>query len=470
MRASKTGERLPTSVHIAYALGAIASATKSVPVSTFLMLYYNQVVGLPALIVSAVLMASLIADAFFDPLIGQLSDDHRSRWGRRLPFMYVAALPVSALFILLWNPPLDWPQWAQATFLAVCLVGLRFFDTFFDLPQIALIPEITADYDARTRLFTVRYLCEAVAGVMISALAYNVFMKESPDGSGGLLASDGYPAFALFAGGLILVTALASTIVLHGSIALPGPQPAPTRTARARLAELLETLNSRPFITLVLAAILISIGSGVGSSLSMYWLIYYYRFNQAQITLLFLPLVLGLLATSLTPAISRGLGKRGAIILFCWAYFAAAATPLLVRAIDLAPTESYGLLALVAFQSIVGTATMTMVLITLSSMVADLAEEAEARTGRRSEGLLLAGISFIRKATQGFGALGAGLILSVVDFPTGAGRGEVSGTILTTMAFLYLAAKLVLFASTTLVLKHYSYDSIIRRRGHPAVN
>lgn len=447
-----------------YGLGAFASAIKTAPLTTFLMVFYHQVVGIPPLTVSIVLTASLVIDAVADPLIGQLSDNSRSRWGRRIPFMAAAVVPVSVLFFALWNPPDGWPLWAVTTYFAACVIGLRLADTFFELPHLALIPELTSDYHKRTRLFTVRYLFEAAGGILIAALAYNVFLIERPDGSGGLLSRDGYPAFSLFTSILCLLLMAASTGALYKRIpAKPYPHPR-AESSKPRLRQILETLNSRPFILLSLASIVIAVGSGLGSSLNLYWLLYYYRFSQAQMTILIIPLAFGIILTGLTPAIARRLGKRNAVICLSWVYFVISTLPIIARHTEVVPAKSNMLLVLVALQGAIGIATMTMVLITMSSMASDLIEEAEARTGRRSEGLLLAAINFVRKATQGFGTLAAGLLLSLTAFPIGAERQDVEETVLTDLAVAYLGGKFLLFLAATLILLRYDYDAI-RRKG-----
>jgi GPH family glycoside/pentoside/hexuronide:cation symporter len=129
--------RFPT--RLAYAVGAVANAIKLRGLSTFLMIFYNQVIGLPPQTVGGILMIALIFDAFVDPMVGQISDNFRSRLGRRHPFMYFAALPVSVAYFLLWNPPRDWSHEAIAGYLIACLLTVRLFDTFFELPHNALV-------------------------------------------------------------------------------------------------------------------------------------------------------------------------------------------------------------------------------------------------------------------------------------------------------------------------------------------
>lgn len=71
-----------------YGLGAAANIIKQRGITAFLLLFYNQVVGLPPAMVSTAIMIALVFDAFIDPLVGQISDNLRTPWGRRHPFMY----------------------------------------------------------------------------------------------------------------------------------------------------------------------------------------------------------------------------------------------------------------------------------------------------------------------------------------------------------------------------------------------
>src|SRR5687768_6116907 len=106
--------RLGFPTKLAYAVGATATNLKLRALSTFLVIFYNQVVGLPPQLVGSILAAALLFDAVLDPILGQISDNLRSRWGRRHPFMLAAALPYALCFFLLWNPPMGWSDQAIA--------------------------------------------------------------------------------------------------------------------------------------------------------------------------------------------------------------------------------------------------------------------------------------------------------------------------------------------------------------------
>lgn len=451
---------------LAYGAGSFGGAFKTAPISAFLLIYYNQVLGLPAFTASVALTATLALDALCDPLVGQMSDTWRSRIGRRLPFMYLAPLPLALAFIWLWNPPAGLSAAALTAHLLIALSLVRMLDTLFELPHLAIVPEIARDYNERTRIYTWRYLFEAAGGVVVTMLAYNVFLKENPDGGGGVLASGGYAPLSVVCACVMAVSMLVCAVGLQASGRLGSSRDLPAmESLQRRFFLFAATLNSAPVIRLSLVAMLISIGSGLSNSLSMYWLLYYYRFSQAEMSLLVVTIMLGIALTAMTPRIAARLGKRGAAVLFCWTYVAATAAPLAARMFDLAPASSAALLAMVAAQGVVGTATMTMTMIVLTSMVSDLTEEAQGRTGRRSEATLLSGLNFIRKATHGFGALAAGAILAIVAFPTGAERDAVAATQMDDLALYYLGGKAALFTLVTVLLLTYRYDAAAEQRG-----
>src|SRR5205807_1619736 len=102
--------RVPLRTRWAYAAGAIAFGVKNTGLTAFLLIFYNQVVGLPPYLVGLAITISLVIDAVSDPAIGLISDRWRSKWGRRHPFMYASAVPAAVCFLFLWFPPHGWSQ------------------------------------------------------------------------------------------------------------------------------------------------------------------------------------------------------------------------------------------------------------------------------------------------------------------------------------------------------------------------
>ena len=77
-------------------------------------------------------------------------------------------------------------------------------------------------------------------------------------------------------------------------------------------------------------------------------------------------------------------------------------------------------------------------------MMADVVEDSEAQTGRRSEGVFFAGSFFVQKCTSGIGIFAAGLILSLADFPEAAKPGQVSVETIDRLTGIFIAVYLTL--------------------------
>jgi MFS family permease len=112
---------------VLYGLGAVAFGVKDNGFSFFLLLYYNQVLGLPESWVGLGIMLALMADAVFDPVVGYLSDHLHSRWGRRHPFLYASAVPAAVAYWFLWNPPTGLSHESLLAYFLVVSVLVRVF-------------------------------------------------------------------------------------------------------------------------------------------------------------------------------------------------------------------------------------------------------------------------------------------------------------------------------------------------------
>src|SRR3546814_15680479 len=129
-----------------------------------------------AKLVSFALMLALVLDAFVDPVIGYLSDQTHTRWGRRLPWLYLAPIPLAFAWFALWTPggegaPGFWH-------LVVVAVIVRSLVSCCEVPSVALLPELTRDYDERTTLMRYRYLFGWAGGLLMLFLAYDVFLAK----------------------------------------------------------------------------------------------------------------------------------------------------------------------------------------------------------------------------------------------------------------------------------------------------
>lgn len=428
-----------------YGFGSVAYGVKDNGFAFLLLLFYNQVLGLPAAWVGAGIMTALIVDAVTDPIVGYASDNLHSRWGRRHPFMYAAALPVGVVYFFLWSPPAGLsPESLLAYFVAVAIL-VRVCITFYEIPATSLVAELSDDYDERTSMLAYRYFFGWWGGLAMSLLAYFVFL---PQGQGGVLYRAGYAHYGLAASLVMVAGILTSALGTHRHIPhLKSPPQHQGFELRRTLRELGETLGNRSFRLLFLSALFTAMATGVTTSLNLYFNTFFWEFKTTEIGLLTLPLFLSaVLALVLAPIMSRRFGKKRAAIGVAMIAFLGSPLPILLRLLGLFPAN--GTDALIRTLMIFNTVDVTLIItasILVSAMVADVVEESELSTGRRSEGVFFAARTFVQKAVHGIGTFGATMLLAAVDFPKDAVPGSVSPDVIRNLGLVYIPTLMLVY-------------------------
>lgn len=450
--------KVPVGTKLFYGMGAIAYGIKENGYSTFLLLFYNQVIGLPAAAVGLVLGAALFFDAMIDPLIGILSDRTRTRWGRRHPWLYASALPIALSWLLLWYPP----HGSQTTILGWLLATAVFTRAMVatnEVPSYALAPELSRDYHERTSVIRYRYVLGWAGGLVMLVLAYGVFLAPPLGAQAGPLALAGYHRYAWVGSVVMLVTVLASALGTH-RFTMSLPQIVVPRLSVAQtLGAVRETLTNKAFIVLMTAGVLTYTMTGVSFSLTNYLLTFVWRFDPAAFVFYSLALMLGVFGSfALAPALSRPLGKvRSTAIL---TIIAAGITmlPYWLRLLHAFPPAGSRIL-LPTFLVITFFSVMTGVAGTIiaGSMMSDVVEAAEEKTGRREEGLFFAGALFMQKASSGLGILITGQLLAFAHFPAKALPGRVDIAVLDRLTLTFSLLYFGLSVIATLIFLRFPF-------------
>lgn len=431
-----------------YALGAASTGIKTRSFASFLMIYYNQVQGLSAATVSTAIMIATVFDAIADPVVGQMSDNFRSRWGRRHPFMYVSALPTALAFMLIWMPPTGLDHGQLFIFMLACLLVVRLFDTFYELPATALAPELASDYTERTVLLSMRKGFEMVGGLLLVLLGYQVYMRERTDGTGGITSGDGYGAYGVACAVVIFVVILMSTLVTHRQIPRLRPPPVRKITLIVMFREVTSTLNNHAFMVMAGAGVFYAIGIGVRQALEVYFYLFFWGLSQAQIAILTVVSVPGsLIGVAIAPVLADRIGKRPATIAMWLGATSITLTPLALRVLGILPANDHpAVFTILAAETFVVQVLLIAGSVLLTAMIADIVEDSEVKTGRRSEGLLFSADNLFRKLVSGIGVFISGIVLTVVAFPDKAERGAVDPGVLQELALVYIPTYSIFFA------------------------
>ena len=452
----KANSGLSLTTKLFYGFGSVAYGVKDNGFSYLLLIFYNQVVGLPAEVVGAAIMIALVFDAFLDPIVGQISDNWRSGWGRRHPFMYASALPVSVSYLLLWNPP-HWSQGAVFAYLVIVAIIIRTFITFYEIPSSALSAELTQDYDQRTSLLSYRYFFAWWGGLVLNFLAYFVFLQPDKLHPVGQLNPAGYARYGATAAVIIFVAILVSAAGTHNQISKFRVPPIRRLKLGAMAREMISTWANRSFLFLTIAGLATSMATGLIASLNVYFNTYFWELTSRQISLFTLGIFLSAtLALIGAPILSRRFGKRPSAMVLIVLALLIGTTPLILRLLGLFPVNHAPiLLPLLIVQSITSTALSITGAILTSSMIADVVEDSELRTGRRSEGLLFAASSLVAKAVSGIGIFASGILLLAIHFPRKAQPGHVPPEVIRHLALVYVPTIFILYGLALLFLMGY---------------
>lgn len=449
-----------------YGVGAAPFGIKENGFSYFLLIFYSQVLGLAPVLTSLALTIAIAVDAITDPLIGYISDNWRSKWGRRHPFMYISIVPICLSYAVLWSPPefILSSQTALFTYLVSITVMIRVFLTFFEVPNTALISELTSDYDVRTELMGLRFMFGWLGGIGMAFLAYSTFLADRGNGN-GILQAEGYTQYGLAAASLMFVLMTLSALGTHKTIPyLHQPPQRDTVTPKIVFLEILEVMRNRNFLALFLASIFFGTAAGFQASLSLYFSTFFWELKPSQLAIF--TMFQAVAAVCAVP-IARGLGtrydKKRALLGSFLAMLAIGPSMWLMRLADILPANGDPLL----FPMLL-THNFTQVLIIIvfyilfGSMMADVVEDSAVDTARRNEGVIFAARAFAGKMVAGIGILLAGLVLTLISLPRDAKPEDVDPEVLVNLVIYVMPIEACFYIAAFFMLRRYQ----ISRRKH----
>ncbi len=454
------------SARLSYGVGAIAYGIKENGFAYLLLLFYNQVLGLPQNLVGIGIFIALLVDAVTDPVVGSASDNLRGRWGRRHPFMYASALPAALGFYLLWSPPAGLTTGGLFAYFLCFAVLVRIAITFYEIPSSALVAELTDDYHLRTRFLGLRHFFGWWGGLAVAVFTYAVLLVPTPETPVGVLNREGYASYAWISSTLMLLSILASTLGTHRYIPLLRRAPARRASLREVACQTLDTLREKSFAPLFISALFGALASGLTTSMSLYVNTYYWELDNGQIAMIASTLFgAALIAALVAPAAGHRLGKKTAAVTVGLVSALLAPLPIVLRELELFPAN--GTRALFLCLMIYQLVELTLIIVAailVDSMVADVVEQSELRTGRRSEGVFFAARSFVRKSVSGVGVLLATALLTIVDFPAEATPGAISADTISALGSLYAPTLFLLYLLAIVALFGYR----LSRESHEA--
>ena len=425
----------------------------------FTLLYYSQVLGLDARLAGVALAIGFAFDAVTDPLVGYLSDNTKSRWGRRHPFLYASVLPLVLSYFLLWHPP-PFVQGDTSMFvhLLISLVALRGSATLFLVPAYAMGAEITSDYDERTRLFARYNTVLSVVGNGMSVLMYAVWLVPTADYADGIMNVEGYKVAGLVGTLAIAVSVLLFTIGLHRFVPRFSKfQSSDSLGPRQFVRQVADVFRYPSMRVVVVSWVLYCGAMGIYAALWVYIYSYFWEFTSQQISLIVIPMALaGVLIPPLLSGLASGREKKRVAVLGLSAAMFVNVFPIAMRLLGIFPANGTALLFwILLVLGFFETVSFLVFHVAVQSMTVDITEQAELDTGRRSEGVITSAVTFAGKCGYALGTFLGGLTLSLIEFPKETAVGDVAPDVIFDLGLVYGPLILAILLSSVYAIDRY---------------
>lgn len=420
--------KVPASVKFNQAIGAVPDTVKNWVFNTFILLYYNQVLGLDPRWVSIALAVAIVFDAITDPLVASISDNLRGKWGRRHPLMFLSAVPLSLSVYCVFSPPADFNEMQLFTWLMTFVLLARGSMTLFFVPWASIAAELSDDYAERTSIMSYRYAIGWTIAISLPLIVYSLVFTSTEAHPVGQLNPDGYPPLGVVAAILMFVSILATTWLTRSQIPfLRQHTQEPEQFSLGRVVRELFYALKNPQFRLVFVIVLISSAiGGTTANIGIYMTTFFWGLNTDDLRWLTLSAVGAALAFPLVATIQKRWDKKPILL---WCSIISLFDGIIIinlRFLGVLPENGDPLLLYIIIGTGVFAAGIAVVQgIISASIVADTLDDQELRTGVRQEAMFYAGLSFSGKAISGLGIVLGGFIIALIEFPTGLLPSEV---------------------------------------------
>lgn len=412
--AAASNERLPFRTKLIFGLGEWGNSSAGTIFAFFFSFFLTDIARLDPLYAAPVLLIGGLWDAINDPLVGVISDRTRTRWGRRRPFFLFTAIPYAVFFIMLWWVPPWNGQLAKAAYYAMAYIFADTAITFMGVPYASLTPELTQDYDERTRLNGYRMVVSMLGG-LVGAVSVPLIVRQF------IQPKTGYLVSAIIFGSL---AALPCFLLFFGirerffkENVAPSQQP-------GLLKVFITTLRNRPFRYAAGIYLTAWVAINLIEALFQYFITYWMRMPDQLEIMLALVQIATLIFIPFMVFLSNRLGKQKAyLVSVSW-------WVLVMISLSFLPPKAKVVAYFLATAAGVGVAAAHVV---PWSIFPDVIEVDELATGERREGVYYGLLIFLQKGGTAMALAFMQFVLHLTGYTPGV---EQSQPVLWAIRFL----------------------------------
>ena len=415
---------------------------------------FNMTLGIAPSQLSFLFMFFRLWEAFTDPIIGWISDQTRSRFGRRKPYILIGGILTGLAFPLMWFVPRTWSPGAMVWWLLVTGLILYTCFTVWAIPYGGLVTELTRDYDERSRVSAMRMYFARGATLAIGwAWAFtqlpwfNNLVTGKPD------TLTGMRTLSIIVGAVLVVCAILPVFFAkeerYADAVAGGKTPFWTSIG--------QTMKNRPFLILIGVMMFYAAGIWTTGGLTIYLVRYHVYAGDAKAASIMTGWVatvgnlVGLFSVPVFTKVCIKIGKTRT--LFLSILITAASS--LVTWVTYSPEWPW-LMLISAVLSAVGNVVM---FIALPAMCMDVVDYDELHTGKRREGIYSAAFGWWIKcgAAVGFGLTGP--LLEWTGFLASLGANQTPQAIFR-LRVIFAILPVVALLSSLVLLRFYKLSRI----------
>jgi glucuronide carrier protein len=383
--------------YLGYGFGDAANNLTFAMVSSFLLLYYTDVAGIPAAAAGTVFLVARVWGGFTDLFAGRTVDATSTRWGKFRPYLLFVSLPLLLTLVAMFTVPGGWSLEAKLVYAYVTYALFSLAYSFVNIPYGSLSAAMTQDSDERSKLSSYRMVFTSLT-ILLLALVVSPQIEGSENLQRSLTITT--LVFVVVGMAFYLFTFFTSREQVE--------RDSGTASVRDTLGMLRQ---NRPLIVLCLSCLLFLTGMFSMQTVAVYYARDVLGNANYYIVMSVVGTVAMIVASMLVPVAARALGKKRAYILGGFIAVvggvALAFAPGSVPAVGIA---CYGVLNLgIGF-------TNTLIF----AIQADTVDYGEWKTGVRGEGSSYSVLSFTRKVGQGVGGAAASFTLGLGGYVSGA--------------------------------------------------
>ncbi|MCI9597078.1 MAG: MFS transporter [Firmicutes bacterium] len=404
MSGENNAKKLSFKTKIGYAIGQMTDSTGYNVYYFFFLYFLTDFAGIPAGIAGTISLIAIMWDAVTDPIVGNISDNLKSPYGRRRPLMIGATIPYAICVFLLFNNVSFGTNVKFAYFVVLAILFWSCYKTYV-IPFFALGAELTDDFNERTTLRSWASVFLQLA-VMLASAAPPMILEMA--GKAGLQGARGWNAVGVSFGLIILISSFICWACTRGGEIIDRNQEEKKQVKAQEKANLfknfLQILKLKPALLLAISVFLWNITTVFMSSGAVYALTGLLRASAGQQSTAFVvQCVMGIVWLPLINMLANRIDKKfiywagmgiSAVIMLCFTFIGFGSFPIWLVYVSI---FAFG-------NSVFWTV--------YYSMMYDISELDEFKTGNRREGIISALMSFFQKLGAALATWVMGLLLS----------------------------------------------------------